>query len=118
MRHLRDGEVAACTPKAEQMAEKLVVSSKRGTVNRLPPSRPAIDAKCGKCKAKVFVALPEDVDAENFDRQVSRSTVRILVDFWEPWCGPCRMCAGCAAICPLAWQCSVRHRKRTPQLPL
>ena len=36
------------------MAENLVVCSKCGTINRLPPSRPAIDAKCGKCKAKVF----------------------------------------------------------------
>ena len=58
------------------MAENLVVCSKCGTINRLPPSRPAIDAKCGKCKTKVFAGHPEDVAAEIFDRQIARSTYR------------------------------------------
>ena len=45
------------------MVENLVVCSKCGTINRLPSSRPAIGAKCGKCGAKVFAGHPEDVDA-------------------------------------------------------
>ena len=56
------------------MPENLVVCSKCGGVNRLPPSRPAIGAKCGKCGAKVFVGHPEDVDAEIFDRQIGRGS--------------------------------------------
>ena len=75
------------------MTESLVVCSKCGATNRLPPSRPATRAKCGRCGAKVFAGHPKDVTAEIFDRQIARSTIPVLVDVRAPWCRPCRMMA-------------------------
>ena len=71
----------------------LAVCSKCGGVNRLPPARNAKDAKCGKCGNRLFSGQPEDVDAQVFDRQVTRSNLPVVVDIWAPWCGPCKLMA-------------------------
>ncbi|BCM20826.1 thioredoxin TrxC [Mesorhizobium sp. J8] len=73
--------------------ENLVVCTKCGVVNRLPLSRNGADAKCGKCGALLFPGFPQDIDAANFDRQIGRGSLPVLVDVWAPWCGPCKAMA-------------------------
>ena len=71
------------------MSEHIVCPTCLAT-NRVPDKRLKDEPNCGKCHNDLFSISAIEADFKTFTKIIKKSSLTVIIDFWAPWCGPCK----------------------------